>query len=359
VKLCLNGNEWLKRQLAKREIAFEPLDNAILSCSNPKRVQKIADELDEKKIDKVFRKWLRRIPHPFLAKHRAAGYRYQLSILQAEFALTQVLDRPLAARCFFEEVIRENLDLGRPDKVQLIFGRRVTRSTPGSFRTRVLTNGVVPSLHVQYKSSKIKQYHKENRALRTETTINNTYDFQIGRLLSNLSALRKIGFDANRRLLRAQQLSHDCLIGDERFQSVIQPTVVDKQRASGLRFGEPRALALMQALCSFLLNVNGFRHRDIRERVAQLLGLDSGVYRAGQMTYDLRRLRLHGLIQRIASTHRYRITTNGAITAQFFVRFYARALRPALSGELPRNRNRFEQLDRAIHKLLQEAQLAA
>ena len=68
-------------------------------------------------------------------------------ILQAEFALTQVLDRPRTGRCFFEEVIRENLDLGRPDQMQLIFNRRVTRRTPGRFRTRVLTEGVVPSLH--------------------------------------------------------------------------------------------------------------------------------------------------------------------------------------------------------------------
>jgi hypothetical protein len=154
----------LKRQLTQREVAFEPLDNGIRSTEAPARVQRIADTLDPAKIDAVFRKWLRRIPHPFAPAHRAAGYRYQLSILQAEFALTQVLDRPVTGRCFFEEVIRENLDLGRPDQMQLIFDRRVTRRTPGSFRTRVLTDGVVPSLHVQYKKSKVKQYHKENQA---------------------------------------------------------------------------------------------------------------------------------------------------------------------------------------------------
>src|SRR5207253_10393798 len=132
---------------------------------------------------------------------RAAGFRYDLSILQAEFALTQVLERPLVGRIFFEEVIRENLDLGRPDNVQLIFARRVTKRTPGRFRTRVLTEGVIPSLHIDYKSTKIKQYHKEGRALRTETTINDTRDFVIGRRLHNLPALREIGFQANRRLL--------------------------------------------------------------------------------------------------------------------------------------------------------------
>ena len=156
---------------------------------------------------------------PFTAAHRAAGYRYQLSILQAEFALTQVLDRPRTGRGFFEEVMREMLDLGRPDQLQLVFNRRVTRRTPGEFRTRILTEGVVPSLHVQYKKSRVKQYHKEGQALRTETTINNTDDFEIGRALRHLPALREIGFAANRRLLRVEYLSHDCLIGDDHLDA--------------------------------------------------------------------------------------------------------------------------------------------
>src|SRR3989337_1586009 len=208
-KLCLNGHEWLKRQLT------QPLDNGIRSTEAPARVQRIADTLDAAKIDAVFRKWLRRVPHPFAPAHRAAGFRYPLSILQSEFALTQVLDRPLTGRCFFEEALRENLDLGRPDQMQLIFNRKVTRRTPGRFRTRVLTEGVVPSLHVDYKHSRIKQYHKEARALRTETIINDTRDFAIGRRLQNLPALRKVGFTANRRLLGVQRISHDCMLGED------------------------------------------------------------------------------------------------------------------------------------------------
>jgi len=156
-KLCLNGHEYVKRQLARREIAFEALDNGILSCANPRRLQALCDGLSAEKIDTFFRKWLHRLPHPFTRQDRHAGYRYELSILQAEFSLTQVLDRPLSGRLLFEDLIRENLDLGRPDRVQLIFDRRVTRPTPGRFRTRVLTDGVVPSLHVTYKHSDLKQ----------------------------------------------------------------------------------------------------------------------------------------------------------------------------------------------------------
>ena len=363
VKVCLNGHEWLKRQLTRRGVAYEPLDNGIRSTEDAARVQAIAHQLDAAKIEAVVRKWLRRLPHPFTAAHRAAGYRYQLSILQAEFALTQVLDRPLTGRCFFEEVIRENLDIGRPDQMQLIFDRRITRRTPGQFRTRVLTEGVVPSLHVQYKKSKVKQYHKEGQALRTETTINDTYDFEIGRALHNLPALREIGFAANRRLLRVEHLSHDCRIGADHLDAVTQPIVVDTQRAAGLRFGDRRVLALMQALCLFALNPTGFRHRDVRTHIAQLLGRDPDEYAAGQTTYDLRRLRLHGLIARVPRSHKYRITSLGARIAMLYVRVYARGVRPAAS--LPtsagsrRGPQAFERLDAALANFLQEARLVA
>jgi hypothetical protein len=246
--------------------------------------------------------------------------------------------------------------------MQLIFNRRVTRRTPGSFRTRVLTEGVVPSLHVQYKRTKVKQYHKDGQALRTETTINDTYDFAIGRALRNLPALREIGFAANRRLLRVESLSHDCLIGDDRFHTVTSPVLVAHQRAAGLRFGDRRVHALMHALCLFALAPTGFRHREFRQHVAQLHAQDPEMYSAGSMTYDLRRLRLHGLIERVPRTHRYHITALGAQLAMFYARLSTRALRPAASLQpvgSGRGQRAFDRLDTALANFLQEVHLAA
>jgi hypothetical protein len=181
------------------------------------------------------RQWL---DHRLRAAQKAVqprpGTTSTAAVLQAEFSLTQVLNRPVTGRVFFEEVIRENLDIGRPSQVQLIFDRRVNKTTPGRFRTRVITDGVIPSLHVDYKNTRIKQYHKEGRALRTETTINNTRDFGVGKLLKNLPALRQIGFQANRRLLDVQKISRDCSIGEDAFDRVVCPAEVDGQRASAL-----------------------------------------------------------------------------------------------------------------------------
>jgi hypothetical protein len=365
VRFYLNGHEYIKRQLALRDVNYEPLDNGLFSCSDPRKAQQICDRLDEKKIDALFRKWLARLPHPFTAKDRAAGYRYDLSILQAEFSLTQVFDRPNTGRTFFEEVIRENLDLGRPDNISLIFGRKVTKRTPGSFRTRVITQGVTPSLHIDYKRSKIKQYHKEGRALRTETTINNTYDFGIGKRLKNLPELREIGFTANRRLLSVQRLSHDCTIGSDVLDSVIQPMTKDGQYAAGLKFGDPRVMALLYALCLFSLIPTGFTNSTLRKRIAELLGKDPDTYKPGAMTYDLRRLRLHGFIERIAKTNRYLVTQEGLRMALFITKTYNRLLRPGLSiitTSNPTNHKLnkiFKELDFEMNAFYQTAKMAA
>src|ERR1700678_707452 len=363
-KLCLNGHEYVKRQLTNRGIGYEALDNGILSCDDPRRVQALCDGLTGEKIDGLLRKWFRKLPHPFTGKDRQAGYRYQISILQSEFSLTQVLDRPLTGRVFFEEVIRENLDIGRPSQVQLIFDRRINRRTPGRFRTRVITDGVVPSLHVDYKNSRIKQYHKEGRALRTETTINNTRDFGIGKLLKNLPELRRVGFQANRRLLDVQTVSHDCSIGEDAFEKVVRPIEVAGQRASALRFGDAHVQALLSVLVLFSFQLRGFTNQEMRALLAQLLGLDPAQYPVGRMTYDLRRLRLHGLIERIPKSHRYDVTPSGLRIALFFSRTYARLLRPKLAQIMPGGppghsplRTAFDRLHAEIDRCCQEEKL--
>jgi hypothetical protein len=363
-KLCINGHEYLKRQLDKEGIAFQALDNGILSCADPQRMQQIADGLCAEKIADLLHKWQLLLPTPLTREDINAGYAYQAFILQAEFSLTQVLDRPQTGRLIFEEVIRENLDIGRPEQVQLIFERRVTKRTPGRFRTRVVTKGVTPSLHVDYKFSRIKQYHKEGRALRTETTINNTRDFGIGKRLLNLPLLRKVGFAANRNLLHIEKVAHNCLVSEETLQRVQNPLIVNGQRTSGLRFADPRVQALLNALLAFHLHVHGFTNRDLRQPLAQFLGLTEDISQ-GVMSYQLRRLRLHGLIERIRGSHRYRLTDFGRRLALFYTRSYARLLRPGMESvdqtkpPTSHAQSGFDALDKALHRCCQEARLAA
>lgn len=365
-KLCLNGHEYVKVQLRRKQIEHQALDNGVLSCADPKRLQALSDGLSGEKIESLLRKWLRLLPHPFAVQDRQAGYRYQLSILRIELSLTQLLDRPVSGRIFFEEVIRENLDIGRPKQVQLIFERWVTKRTPGPFRARVITDGAIPSLHVDYKGTRIQQYHEEGRALRTETTIHNTRDFYIGKSLRNLPALRQIGFQANRRLLQVEQISQDCPLSEAVFQKVNRPVQIEPQRASALRFADPQVQALWSALLLFQLLPTGFSNHHLRQNLAPLLGQPPEDLTPGRMTYHLRRLRLHGMIERIPKSHRYRLTGLGLRTAWFFTRTYSRILRPGLGRILPELstsngplRRCFDKLDQQVKSWVAEAKLAA
>jgi len=335
-KLCCNGNEYAKAMAARAGIGFTPLDNGFAAVDDAAAVQKICDSFDENVIWDLAAKWTGLLPCPYTAGDAAAGYRYEASVLQAEFSLTQVLDKPVTGRIFFEQVIRDNLDIGRPDKAGLIFGRRIIRkgprATPGRFRTRVLTDGVVPTLHVDYKHSKIKQYHKEGKALRTETTINDTRDFGIGKRLHNLPALRAAGFTATRRLLDVQKISHDPADGQDAITQVCQPlTTQAGTRVAAIRLGDPRAHALLAALCVFRLLPRGFANRDLRPIMAQILGVPAETITPGKMTYDLRRLRMHGLIERVPGTFRYQVTDAGITRALFLTRLHDKFLRTGLA----------------------------
>jgi hypothetical protein len=366
VKLCLNGHEWVKQRLRRQRVRFESLDNGFLACADPAALQAACDALGPPDVQAFFDRWSHRLPWPMTREDRTAGYDHRLAICQVEVSLTQVFNRPVQGRHFFEAVIRENLDLGRPDRVGLLFPLRITRRTPPplyGYRTRIITDGVQPSLHVEYKHSHVKQYFKEQHALRTETTINNPMDFYVRKGLDNLSYLRELGHQVNRKLLEVERVSHHCVLTQDALDRLQQPTVEAGQRVSALRFGDPRVMALLQAITGFIHLPRGFRNRDLRPHIEALLGRP---YTAAQMTYDLRRLRLKGVIHRIPKSHRYTATTYGLKVAFFYSKLYLRILRPQWNALLPESdhlpralRTALDQLDAAIHQLHEEAALAA
>lgn len=335
VKLCLNGHEWVKQQLRREGIGFQSLDNGFLSCEDPARLQQVCDQLGPEAIAAFFERWSQRLPWPLDAEDQQAGFRHHLSLWQLELSLTQVFRRPLHGRHFFDQIVRANLDLGRPDRVRLLFDRRLTRSTPPpayGYRTRIITDGVDPSLHIEYKHCQVKQYFKEGRALRTETTINDPADFGVRKSLPNLWQLKNIGHKANRRLLAAERLADGSGGDGEQLDQLQCPLLVDGHRVAALRFGDPRAMALLAALGHYGLQVHGFRHRDLRRLVEPLL---AHPYTPNQMTYDLRRLRRRGLIARVEGTHRYLVTPLGLRLAYLYTKLYQRLLKPGWAILLP------------------------
>ncbi|HYN25779.1 MAG TPA: hypothetical protein VES69_12130 [Pyrinomonadaceae bacterium] len=332
VWLYLNGHEWAKRQLEKAGIKYEALDNGFRTCADPVRLQQICDRFGAGVVKSFFWRWLQRLPSPLTRAELRAGYVYELAFRQFEVSDTCVFDRPQAGRMWFESVIRDHLDIGRPDQISLIFDRRVSRRTKGVFRTRVLTKGVDPTLTGYYKSSRIKQYFKEGRALRTETVICDSRDFGIGRRVSaeNWNALRAVGELANRRLCDAEAADAMPAPDVVTFSQVTRPSTNDDGlRAPALRFGDGRVMAVLAGMVKFSYLVDGFTNRQMVQHTGQLL---NEPYTNRQATYDLRRLKRKGLILKLAHTRRYQLTALGRRVAVLFTKTYSRILAPGLTA---------------------------
>lgn len=330
--IWLNGHEWAKRQCEKAGIGYTALDNGFRSCMDPLALQRICDRCGAGAVKSFFWRWVHRLPSPFTAADRRAGYVYDLAFRQFEVSDTRVFDRPAAGRAFFEQVIRDHLDVGRPSSVSLIFDRRISVRTPGTFRTKVITDGVDPQISCYYRASRIKQYFKEHRALRTETVIGDTHDFGIGRRVTsaNWRALRQVGDDANQRLCDAQAADARPAPDVVTLTEVTRPsTTHDGQHAPGLRFGDPRVMAAMAAIVGFSHVLVGFDNKTLTQLMGSLLDVP---YSSRQATYDLRRLRRKGLIERIEHTHRYRLTIRGRAVAVLFTKAYGRVLGPGLAA---------------------------
>ena len=348
-KVWCNGHEWAKRQARREGVEFTALANGFASCADPARLQAICDRFGPADVQGFFDRWIGLIPTPFTSDDRDAGYWWELSMRQVELSRTLVFDDPRRARGFFESLVADNVGIGRPEAVSMVFDRRVQTNTPGIFRTRVFGRGTEVAMDFRYKHSRVKQYLKEGRALRIETVINKCSDIGVRSRLEHLPELVERARGVNRRLLEIERAGQGCAIGSALFERIHQPFVREGQRTGALRFGDQRAMALTGALCLMVHAVTGFTNASLRGLVAGLLGRD---YSTNQMSYDLRRLRLHGLIERIPHTNTYALTPDGIRVAVFFTKLDRRLLHPLLAADRPPGpvevRRALATIDRAV-----------
>ena len=332
-KIWFNGHEWAKRQALAAGLPFTELSNGCAACDDPAALQEVCDRLGPR-------------PHPGLRRalvgapaaavhprRPPGGYWWDISMRQVEIAKTITFTAPRHARAFFEALAANNLDLGRPDNMEIIFNRQVRSVTKGVFRTAVDQDNDGVVVNAFYRHSRIKTYLKEGRALRIETVINDAYDISVLRRLEHFGELTAKAGDVNRRLLQTMRAGQDCVLASPAIERVAQPTLTeDGRRAPALRFGDPRVMALAGALSLTLSGACGLTNKSLRALTARLLGTP---YSPGQMTYDLRRLRLNGLIRRIAHTQTYVLTPEGTRIAIFYTKLYNRLLRPLAAADQP------------------------
>jgi hypothetical protein len=317
--------------LKKKGIADEYLDHGfLLSWADAQKRQEICDSLGPEEIAGLFRTWWKRMALPLRPEERAAGYDGSLSSWQRAVSLTQIFDRPWRGREFFEEIIPDNRDRGRPDRGQLLFDRVVTKKTPGQFRPRGIQEGVPPSRHIHDQHFDRKPYGKEGRGCRTEGTFRNRQDFGVNKGLFHLPYWQKIGRAIHRRLLQVERVSHTSGLRGDSLQRVVPPSVTDDaEKAPALPFGPPRVMALLGALTLFPRLIDGLHNPDLRTRIVDLWGLTSNEHTASQMSYHRRRWRRKGLIFRPPKTQRDVLTPHGWKIARLFTGLEARGFRPA------------------------------
>ena len=338
IKVWLNGHEYAKRQATHAGIGFTELSNGFASCADPAALQAICDRLGSGAITVFFERWMSQLPLPLTDADRAAGYWWELSMRQVEISRTLVFDAPRHVRAFFEALVADNLDIGRPDSVELLFhgprhlGRPVKLDCVP--RTRIVTRGTEVTVNAFYKSSRIKQYLKDGRALRIETVINSPDDLRCHRRLVHLDELQARARAVNRRLLDTERVGQGCVLASPAFERIARSTLTeDGRKTPALRFGDLRVQALAGALATTMLAVTGITNKSLRALMTGLL--DGTAYTMNQASYDLTRLRVNGLITRIPGRNLYRLTSDGLRFAIFYTKLYNRLLGPLLAADQP------------------------
>jgi hypothetical protein len=285
-----------------------------------------------------FDRWMSRIPVPLTAADQMAGYWWQLSMRQVEVSRTLVFTAPRQARAFFEALVADNLDLGRPEHVEILFkrsprGRKPKDQAGGAFRTAIDRNCNGVTISAFWRHSRVKEYLKDGRALRVETVVNAPEDLGCARRLHNLPELQARARAINTRLLETEKVGQGCVFDSPAFARISQPTLTeDGRRAPGLRFGDPRVMALAGALAHTLNAVTGITNKSLRALMTGLLGVP---YSINQASYDLSRLARNGLIARVPHRNQYALTSDGLRFAIFYTKVHDRVLRPLMASDQP------------------------
>jgi hypothetical protein len=280
-----------------------------------------------------------RIPLPLDDADRDGGFWWELSMRQIETSRTLVFDQDVHARAFFEALLCENMDLGRPENVELLFrrGQRAGRPTipppGGGFKTKIDRYCDLVTLNVFYKNSRLKQYLKDGAALRIETVINAPRDPGCNRQLHNLPELQAKARAINARLMETETAGQGMVLVSPVIERITRPTLTrEGRKAPALRFGDLRVQALAGALAAMLFTVTGITNRSLR---ALMTGLLHRPYSMNQASYDLSRLARNELITRIPGRNRYALTRDGLLFAHFYTKVYDHLLRPPMAPDRP------------------------
>jgi len=338
-RVCLNQHHWLANRMRQQGIAFKQLGNAFLKCTAPDRLQKLADSLAPRDLVTCGQKWLAHLTPFFTANERQhAGCQHRLFFSQVEFCDNLIFRRRAALDKLGERLLDANRTIGQPDKITVIFGRKITKHYRGKLQTEIedmnLPNPVIRS---HYANGFIKQYVRDHLILRTEPASNNVKDYGVNKAVENLSVLRNTLSAITDNYLKVQQDILETFIDRGELRKLAQPTITSTgKRVPGLKLDNPRQLAVMHALVRFahIAAANTFTTAEIHPLVIEALGCPPERYSLASLRYDLSKLRAKGLLTRLPHSRRYQLSPQGYSISLVFLKLFERIYAPLTAGLL-------------------------
>jgi hypothetical protein len=365
-RVCLNQHHWLASRMREEGIDFKQCGNAFTRCAAPERLQQLADSLDPRELLTCGQKWLARLTPFFTAKEREqAGCQHRLFFSQIEFCDNLIFHRRAALDNLGERLLDANRTIGQPNKITVIFGRRISKHHRGKLQTEIedmnLPNPVIRS---HYGNGFIKQYVRDHLILRTEAASNNVHDYGVNKSIKNLPALRNALSAINDNYLTVQQDILETFIDRGQLRRLAEPTITPTgKRVPGLRLDHPRQLALMHALVRFahVAAGNSFTTADLHSHVVKALGSAAENYTLASLRYDLSKLRAKGLVTKLPNSRRYRLLPQGYSVCLVFLKLFERVYAPLTAGLLSPVRadaripdQKRSQLDRLYHRVIDD-----
>jgi len=365
-RVCLNQHHWLAIRLRQEGIDFQQCTNAFLKCSNPARLQELADALTARDLLTCGQKWLATFTPFFTERERKqAGCQHRLFFAQVELCDNLVFRRRAALDQMGERLLDANRTIGQPNKITVIFGRRVTRQYRGKLQTVIedmnLPNPVIRS---HYGNGFVKQYVRDHVLLRTEPASNNVNDYGCKKAVENLPRLRERMSSVIDNYQNVQQDILETFVDRGQMRKLAEPTVLpNDKRIPGLKLDHPRQLALMHALVRFshIAAQGTFTTSDIYADTLAALDASPADYSLASLRYDLSKLRVKGLVERIPRSRRYRLVRDGYSVCLVFLKLFERIYAPLtagllrpFSGDTKLQQQRRSQLDRLYQRVVDD-----
>jgi hypothetical protein len=326
----LNGHNFIEQELNRAQVGFRKDDNAFLAVDDVAALQAAADKLSPAIIRERLDYWTFILGPKFSPKERK---RVNLSrfyaISQIEYCRNFIFKRNFPIHKLFERGCEIGLWRLTAHKIAEIFGQRLHRRLPGKLST--IIDQIEHGHHVfraYFKHAFLKQYEKFATFLRNELCSNNLKDFGLNKGLDNLGAVRETFKVITSRFAGFQAQWLNVHVDFPLLQRIALPITIGSVRYPGIKIHDTRIIRLLEVLLHSGTHLGGWTAKEIHQAVLTTFGLSERAYRLNQLSYDLRKLKGHALLQRDGSRYAYRLTTKGVEVAMLFLFFHKRLCGP-------------------------------